>query len=829
MYRAEDTRLGRAVALKFLPQVLAHDEASKDRLLLEARAAATLDHPNVCTVYDVAETEAGQPYIALACYDGETLADRLARGPLAADEAVRVAGEIASGVAAAHARGIIHRDLKPSNVFLCEDGTAKVLDFGVAKVPGVSLTKTGHTAGTIAYGAPEQSHGAVDARSDVWAIGVVLYEMLTGERPFAGSYESAVLYAVLHETPPPPSTRADVPPALDAVVARCLAKSPEDRYPDAAALADALGGVSGPASPVGFLSAAGRPPALLDRLRQSKSAWVAAALVLMGLVGAALWSARGGDSLALPAAIHLAVLPPVPRPDADGDVAFAEGLAEELASGVVEIRPAGRDVTVVPVSEVRALAVSSPRQAGATLGANLALTGTLRRQGDRLTLTLELATTGERPGILDTETIEVSSAQESTIRGRALLKIAEMLEFDVADEDDVRLTSGTDDPEAQEFYFKGLSYLERDRDAEDLDRAVFNFEQAIAVDSMFVEAHARLAEAAVAKYTATLDPSWIERARTAGDRALSLDSVNPTVFVALSTLASATGETPQAMRYARRALAIDSTDRALLALAAAQEAGSDLEGAEETYLAMIRRAPASWLGPHRLGWFYLNQFRLDEAEAQFEREIQLAPDNFKGYLRLGAARHYAGNAAGAREAYEQAIALRPDHPDAYSNLGTLLLAEGDTEGAVERYRQALAHDSTNHAAWRNLAAGYSTINDDAGWMDAMRGARRRADLALSVNPNAPRLLASAAMYREGTGDEAGAREAAAQAARLAPDNPLVLFDAAVVFARLGDLERALETLAAASDAGHSLAGIETLSAFSSFEEDPRFVALVAGR
>ncbi len=812
VYRAEDTRLGRTVALKFLPAALARDPAAKERLLVEARAAATLDHPNVCTVYEVAETADGRPYIALACYDGETLAQRLERGPVPAEEAVRIARGVAAGVAAAHARGIVHRDLKPSNVFLCEDGTPKVLDFGVAKVPGVALTKTGHTAGTVVYGAPEQASGDADARSDVWAVGVVLYEMLTGARPFAASYEAAVLYAVLHEDPPPPSTLADVPPALDAVVARCLAKDPADRYADAAALGDALDAVLQPdAAPV----APFRLALVARRLRRSRLGLALAAVILVGLVAAGWWSVRAADATGLPDAIHLAILPPEAIPDGADEQAFAQGLAEMLAGGVAEMAPPDRDVWVVPVSEVRALDVASARQAGTVLGATLALTGTLRREGGRLTLTLALTTADDRPRLVGSRTLTVARADEASLRARALTLVADLLDFPVDDAE--RLALSTDDPEAQDYYLRGIGYLERDRDAEDLDRAIDFFQQAIDVDSAFVEAHARLAEAALARYKATLDPGWVGRAQAAADRADALDPDNVAVLVTRSKLALTTGEGPQAMRYARRALALGAGSAdALRALAAAQEAQSDLEGAEATLREILSRAPARWTSAFELGAFFLRHQRLDEAAAQFQAVVGLAPENYQGYSGLGAARFGAGDLDGAEAAYQRVVGLRPDASGVF-NLATVLLKKGNARGATARFRQVLAQDSSNHIVWRNLASAYWDLGDRARRTDAMRGALRQAEVGLAVNPNDPALLAAAATYREGTGDPDGARRDVRRAAALAPADPGVQYEAGQVLALLGDTDAALDALSAAAREGHT---------FEDVADDPALVPLL---
>ena len=235
VYRARDQRLGRDVALKFLPPHLSTDVAAKTRFLVEARAAASLEHPNICTVHEIGETDDGQLYIVMAYYEGETLDRRIARGPLAVEESLRIAAELALGLAKAHDRGIVHRDVKPANVMLTADGLVKILDFGIAKLSDISVTQSAGIIGTLAYMSPEQTFGeAVDARSDVWALGVVLHEMLTGHRPFGGPGQQAVLYAILSEDAAPVSSlRPDVPPVVDACLRRALAKAPSGRHASA--------------------------------------------------------------------------------------------------------------------------------------------------------------------------------------------------------------------------------------------------------------------------------------------------------------------------------------------------------------------------------------------------------------------------------------------------------------------------------------------------------------------------------------------------------------------------------------------------------------------
>jgi serine/threonine protein kinase/formylglycine-generating enzyme required for sulfatase activity/dienelactone hydrolase len=286
VYKAEDTRLKRLVALKFLPVAIGQDHHAKERLVQEAQAASALDHPNICTIYEINETENGQLFLAMAYYQGETLKQRLARGPMPVEAALDLFTGVVNAVAAAHSAGIIHRDIKPANIMVTGRGDVKLLDFGIAKLQGqTALTRTGTTLGTVAYMAPEQvTGGAIDARADVWSLGVVLFEMLTARTPFAGEHDAAILHAIASKSPVPLSEiRPDVPPAVERIVARAFQKDPAARFASAGELARDLDALRS-ADSATVAHTTPPPPSIRGRGR-----WAAAAAVVVAIAAAGLW------------------------------------------------------------------------------------------------------------------------------------------------------------------------------------------------------------------------------------------------------------------------------------------------------------------------------------------------------------------------------------------------------------------------------------------------------------------------------------------------------------------------------------------------------------
>ena len=233
VYKAEDIKLKRTVALKFLPLSFSYDENAKKRLIHEAQSASALDHPNVCTIYEIGETNNGQIFISMACYEGETLKEKIENGPLKIEEVLKITLQICEGLDKAHKNGIIHRDIKPANIFITNDGIVKILDFGLAKTEDqTKFINIDDVGGTINYMSPEQARGEkVDFQTDIWSLGVIMYEMITGKKPFKGDYDQAILFLIMNEDPQPIiKLIPDIPPGFEQIVNKALAKYPDERY-----------------------------------------------------------------------------------------------------------------------------------------------------------------------------------------------------------------------------------------------------------------------------------------------------------------------------------------------------------------------------------------------------------------------------------------------------------------------------------------------------------------------------------------------------------------------------------------------------------------------
>ncbi|MCK5597841.1 MAG: protein kinase, partial [Candidatus Eisenbacteria sp.] len=805
----------------------------------EAQAASRLDHPNICTIHEIEETEDGQLFLVLSCYEGETVRERLERGPMPVDEAIGLAVHVARGLEAAHAKGIVHRDIKPANIFLTNDNRAKILDFGLAKLSGQTrITRIGSTVGTVAYMSPEQAHGGdVQASTDIWSLGVVLYEALTGGLPFSGERPESVLYSVVHEEPEPlGALRHDAPPELEAIVDRCLRKDPAERFASAAELVSALeplgrGRTSG-SSLIGIGSTT-RIPVLPTRRR---GLVVAAAVVLvLACVGLfALPQSRsvvrswfGGTGL--PDLKQLAVLPFQDAGDDGSDAAFADGLRHHLTFRLSRLERLDPNFRVIPAAEVDRHGVTTPTKALDVSGATLALTGTVERNGDDVSMGLDLVDTRSRRRLRSWR-CQDNLANVAAFQEDPVVATADMLGLTL--EERTRRTpaaGGTTVPSAFAAYVRGLGRLwaAKDDSTDHTADAIALLERATALDPAFALAHADLGRAHWKAFEATKDPEESRKAAESARRATELDDPVAAAHVTLGLIEVQAEDYSSAVREFRRALDIDPLNReARHEFATASMYAGDFALAEITFKEAVEIRRKHWSAHYALGFFYYARGRNDDALRVLSEAVALAPRNPSPYTLIGAIYYDTDRLDEAWIMMERSAEVAPSSR-AYNNLGTLYFAEARYADALRMYEVALELDDTGYMTWGNLATACDVMESNEERATECYG--RAVELAqeqLKLTPRDANLLALMASYSAELGDTARTRGLLSRTVELQPDDDQVMFYIGMTHEVLGDREAALDWIGRALENGFSEDLVESTPALRDFCTDERYRGLV---
>ncbi|MGQ0735215.1 MAG: protein kinase domain-containing protein [Acidobacteriota bacterium] len=819
---AEDSRLSRLVALKTFAGVEARADHARQQLLSEARAAAALNHPNIASVHDVLDVE-GQVVIVFEYVEGETLAARLAKGPLLLSVAIDISHQLCDALVAAHAQGIVHRDLKPGNVILAADGRAKILDFGIARaMPSDPAsfrnerTTSAMFVGTVGYASPEQCLGQqADARADIFALCVIMFEMLTGTRPFTGADVSAVVRAMLHDAPPSAARRTPgVPAALDRLITRGLSANPEGRPQTARELREGLRAFTSVDSP--------RPRPASTPRRWVLAGVLAAALALA--VAGPLVFRRGGADVTASKPPVVAVVPLTNASGDDSKEYLAVGVAEHLTTRLAALR------SVTVLSRAAVASARSPRDAlpalAEELDATYLVSGSVQTVGPRLRIDVSLIR--RDASVAWAETVEGTSDTMLDLQTRLASGLGQALAVQLSAADRASLSrQPTASAEALADYWRGRALLERRDIKGNVDAALLAFASALDADPRFAIAHAARGEALWTKYLDTRDPATAKAAIDSGTTALRLDPEEPGVRYSLALSLAGSGRLDEAVEELQRALALqpnyDDARRELGQILARQgrvdEAVSEFEKA-------IALRPGFWEHQSRLGVVLLQAGRYDQAIKAFSQVTALQPDSAVGFQQLGVAYHSIGDPERALDNYRRAIAISPS-PQALSNIGALLHERGDFQGAVDAYRSAIAMRPTSHVTHRNLGDALARLGLSADAERAYRQAIALVRAELGVDPRNARNLAFLSVYLAKVGDREDAQRQAEAARALAPEDPQVLYRCAVVYALAGAVDRALRDVTAAVARGYSrtlvatdedLIGLRRLAAFQALAQ-----------
>jgi serine/threonine protein kinase/Flp pilus assembly protein TadD len=744
VYKAEDKKLGRLVALKFLPEESSHDSSALERFQREARTASALNHPHICTIYDIDQHE-GKPYIVMEFLEGETLRECIASRPLTTDEQLEMALSIADALEAAHAKGVIHRDIKPANIFVTSRGQCKVLDFGLAKLVSSSrpeasseertaveqLTSPGTTMGTISYMSPEQARGEeLDARTDLFSFGAVLYEMVTGRRAFSGTTAAVIHDAILNRAPVPPgSVHAVVAPELESIIFKALEKNRNLRYQAASELRADLVRFKRQLDSGRSATSITAAPAATRRFQFTKPLILAAAFILVTLAVAGYWlNHRSGD-------IDSIAILPFANATASSDAEYlSDGITESIINSLSQLpnlrvsarslvfRYKGKDI--------------DPRTAGQELNVRAVLTGRVVQRGNNLIVQTELVDAGTGSQLWGQQ-YNRQLAEILTVQEDIASEISSRLQSRLTGEDLKRMTKRyTEDTEAYQLYLRGR-YNWNKGTIEGFEKAIDYFQQATEKDPKYGLAYAGLADSNL-----SLGTYWVEaiaEAKAAAMKALQIDDSLAEAHVAVGNIkllldwdwASADKEFKRAIQLAPSlALAHNQYGMYLAAMGRLDEAVAAVQQALEL-------EPLSPIINSDLAWYLLYSGKYDRAAEQFKKTLEIDTSYVSAHWGLGITYRQLGMFKEAIAELNKALELSGASPVISGHVGYTYASSGNAVAARKVLEELNQLSKRRYVSSVGVALIHTGLGDKDRAFEALQRAYDEHDFSLVFLKVAP--------------------------------------------------------------------------------------------
>jgi serine/threonine protein kinase/lipoprotein NlpI len=648
VYKAEDTKLKRTVALKFLPLELTRDPEAKQRFIHEAQAVSALEHGNICNIHEIDETEDGQTYIAMACYEGETLKQKIQRGPLKIEEALDIVTQVSKGLNTAHEKNIVHRDIKPANIFVTKEGIAKILDFGLARKSGQTvLTQTGSTLGTVAYMSPEQATGKkVDHKTDIWSLGVVLYEAITGQRPFQGEYDQAVVYSIINEQPEPlTGLRSGVPMELERIVSKVIAKNVDERYQHLSDLVVDL------RSLLKVLETGAKPLKHTGNGVSEKPRmmyWGAGILLILIIFS-------GYYLLLSPKKLidSIAVLPFI-NTTADPELEYlSDGMTESIISSLSKLPNLKRVIARSSVFQYKGKEII-PKEVGKDLGVKALLISRISQREDELSISVELVNTENNSRIWGNQ-YRRSFFQIFEIQDDISKSITKNLRLELTGEDYKRMTKRyTENSEAYKQYLKGR-YFYNKHNIDSYNKGLEFFEQAIEMDPNFALAYAGISDTYSKLGWLNIIPpkDAHEKGVAAAMKGLAIDNTVGEIYVALANHQS---------WYIW---------------------DIDIKGALNNFEKALSLNPSNAEAYHEYGHLLTHISRFDEGITMMNRALELEPLSIVVNSCLGQTLYEAKKYDEAISQFKKAIEMDSTYQHPYGWLGLSYLQKEMYDDAIE--------------------------------------------------------------------------------------------------------------------------------------------------